>query len=676
MDMKHSRFVGILLVAMLFSGVNVYAQLIRIQGHVTNEQGKSIPYVNIINPKNNEFIETADEEGRYNLLAEKNGQLKFTCVGYETKTIKVTDKQIVDVVLKDAVIELKEVEIVSQAVKKVVPEPTDIEIKGNYIHLKTRIPVPKETFSSHRRLVIQPSIYDVTSKKRFLMTPVVFDGKSYNTTQLRMYNYDIKQDPLHAYILVKRTSPKERDIITYYDSLYVDYLQHDYRADVHLAMENYRYILYKDSFSIARGTINPLRFLEYNFSAFSLKDDKYIPKPVMQLHDSKGEINLVFVVGKADLDDKNPQNKEELDRLSKELQALESNPDAAIQNFYITGIASPDGLLETNQKLAKRRTDRALKRILLQLNATTRKTIDVKSDAVVATWKDVSELLRKDAKPEIAEEVDKLIKQYGDYTYLFNRAIKSKPFYKIIANNYLPRLRKVQYTYEYTIFRSLTDKEIKGLYQKDPKGLSRFEFYRMIDTTSDLTEKEKYCKEAIEVYDNFIYAANELAVLNIQRNTPSPEILQQYVSKSAPAEVLSNQAIALLNQGKYSKADSVLSLAPVEIVPNNLKAIVKAMAGHYDESFEQVASTSPLNEVVMLLVMKKNKEAWEKCRMLNTGTAREYYVKAIAANRTDNLGDAIMCIEKALELDPSLLETAKIDADVLDLLPNEQIIKN
>lgn len=73
----------------------------------------------------------------------------------------------------------------------------------------------------------------------------------------------------------------------------------------HLAMENYRNIIYRDSFSIARGTVNPLRFLEYKFSAFSLTDEKYLPKPVMQLRDTKGEVNLTFLVGKADLDDKN-----------------------------------------------------------------------------------------------------------------------------------------------------------------------------------------------------------------------------------------------------------------------------------------------------------------------------------------------------------------------------------
>ena len=673
---KRDRLIGILLAAMLLLGADAYAQRMRVQGHVTNQQGKSIPNVNIIDPVTNERIEISDEDGRYSVLAERHGSLKYTCVGYEDKTVKVGGKQIINVVLKDAVIELDEVTVISKVKDKGVPEPTDIEIKGNYFHLKTRVPVPKEMFTSNRRLVLQPSIYDVTQKKRLLLRPVVFDGGTYNTTQRRMYDYNIEQDPLHEYIQVKTTSSRNGDIIAYHDSIYIEYLQHDYRADVHLAMENYRAIIYRDSFSIARGTVNPLRFLEYKFSAFNLTDEKYLPKPVMQLRDTKGEVNLTFVVGKADLDDKNPQNQVELNRLNQELHAIEMNPEASLKSFHITGVASPDGSYESNLRLAKLRTDKALDRILSQLDPETRKLLEVKSDASVASWKEVAELLLKDSRQDTADEITELIKRYGEKNYQLNRALKSKPFYKEVAAVYLPKLRKVQYTYGYSIFRSLTDEEIMQLYKKDPKELTRFEYYRMIATAKTPDEKERYCKEALELYDNFTYAANELAVLNIQKDTPDSKILEPFVSKSAPVELLSNQAIALLHEGKYTKADSVLTLLPEGVVADDLQAIVQAMAGYYDDAFEKVAATSPFNEVIMLLAMKKNKEAWEKVSQLNTGSAREYYVKAIAANRMEKVGEALTYIEKALELDPSLLETARVDGDIIDLLPEEQKIKN
>lgn len=657
-------------------GTDVYAQRIRIQGHVTDRQGKSIPNVNIMNPETNERIEISDEDGRYSVLAEKNGALKYTCVGYEDKTVKIAGKQIVDVVLKDAVIELGEVTVVSKIKNKVVPEPTDIEIKGNYFHLKTRVPVPKEMFSSHRRLILQPSIYDVTLKKRLLMRPVVFDGENYNTTQERMYDYDLDQDPLHEYIQVKNTSSRKSDIIAYHDSLYIEYLKHDYRADVHLAMENYRTIIYRDSFSIAQGTVNPLRFLEYKFSAFDLTDERFIPKPVMQLRDTKGEVNLTFIVGKADIDDKNPQNQIDLDRLNKELHGIEMNPDASLKSFHIVGVASPDGAYESNLRLAKQRTEKALERILSQLDPETRKYLEVKSDATVASWKEVAELMKKDTLQKTAEEVEMLIQQYEKNSLQLQRALKAKPYYAQISSTYLPKLRKVQYTYGYSVFRTLTDDEIRQLYKKDPKELTRFEYYRMIIMTKDSVEREKYCKEALELYDNFTYAANELAVLNIQKDTPDSKILEPFVSKSAPAELLSNQAIALLHEGKYTKADSVLALVPEEAVSGDLKAIVQAMAGYCEDAFDKVAATSPFNEVVMLLAMKRNEEAWDKISQMSISTGREYYIKAIAANRLEKVGEAIMSIELALSLDPSLLEIARVDGDIIDLLPEEQKIKN
>ncbi|GAB6866708.1 carboxypeptidase-like regulatory domain-containing protein [Bacteroides acidifaciens] len=674
-NLKRGRLIGVLFVAMMLVGMDAFAQRIRVQGHITNPQGKSVPNVNVLNPVNDERIEMSDEDGRYSVLVEKNGSLKFTCVGYEDKTVKVAGKQILDVVLKDAVIELDEVTITSKVKDKVIPEPTDIEIKGNYFHLKTRVPVPKEMFNSHRRLVLQPSIYDVTLKKRLLMRPVVFDGGTYNTTQKRMYDYDLDKDPLHEYIQVKTTSSRKRDIIAYHDSIYIEYLQHDYRADVHLAMENYRNIIYRDSFSIARGTVNPLRFLEYKFSAFNLTDEKYLPKPVMQLRDTKGEVNLTFLVGKADLDDKNPHNQLELNRLNEELRAIETNPDASLKSFHITGVASPDGSYERNLQLAQLRTNKALERILSQLDPETRKLLEVKADAAVASWKEVAELLKKDAKPEIAKEVEDLIKQYESVPYRLNNVLKSKPFYKEISATYLPKLRKVQYTYGYSIFRLLTDDEIRGLYNTNPKELTRFEYYRMITMAKTPDEREKYCREALELYDNFTYAANELAVSNIQKDAPDSRILEPFVSKSAPVELLSNQAIALLHEGKYTKADSVLTLVPEGVVSEDLQAIVQALAGYYKDAFEKVAATSPFNEVVMLLAMKRNEEAWEKISAMNVTTAREYYVKAIVANRLEKVGDAIMSIEKALELDPSLLETARVDGDIIDLLPEEQKLK-
>lgn len=664
---------GVVCLLLFILSSEVSAQRIRIQGHITNTHGKSVPDVNIIDPITNERIEISDEDGRYVVKAEKSGSLKYTCIGYEDQTVELKGRQVVNVVLKDAVFELDEVTVTSKIKDKVVPEPTDIEIKGNYFHLKTRIPVPKELFSTNRRLVIQPSLYDINDQKRLLMRPMVFDGDAFQITQKRMYHGNEKNDPLHEYITVKSTPYRQSDVLVYHDSIYIQELKHDYRADVHLAMENYRFVVYRDSFSIARGTVNPLRFLDYQFSASHITDRRYLPRPVMQLRDTQGEVNLTFVINQPDLDDRNPQNQRELNRLNDELAAIEQNPDASLHSFHITGVASPDGSYAANLRLAKMRTDKALERILARLTPESRSSLKVQSDAEVASWDTVVALLRKDSLYTRADEIEGLMHQYKSYR--LNQALKGKPYYQELATRYLPSLRKVRYTYEYSIFRTLTDAEIHQLYQQRPQELTRFEYYRMIATAATPAEKERLCKEAMALHHHFSYAANELAYCMIEQGTPDSRILQPFVSATAPAELLSNQIIALLDEGKYASADSLLSFLPETEHFTQLRAITGALAGYHTETFDAVAATSPLNKVVMLLAMKRNEEAWQQLQTLPVQTAREYYVKAIAANRLDYINEALICINKALELEPSLIETARLDGDVIDLLPEEQKIK-
>lgn len=664
---------GVVCLLLFILSSEVSAQRIRIQGHITNTHGKSVPDVNIIDPITNERIEISDEDGRYMVKAEKSGSLKYTCIGYEDQTVELKGRQVVNVVLKDAVFELDEVTVTSKIKDKVVPEPTDIEIKGNYFHLKTRIPVPKELFSTNRRLVIQPSLYDINDQKRLLMRPMVFDGDAFQITQKRMYHGNEKNDPLHEYITVKSTPYRQSDVLVYHDSIYIQELKHDYRADVHLAMENYRFVVYRDSFSIARGTVNPLRFLDYQFSASHITDRRYLPRPVMQLRDTQGEVNLTFVINQADLDDRNPQNQRELNRLNDELAAIEQNPDASLHSFHITGVASPDGSYAANLRLAKMRTDKALERILARLTPESRSSLKVQSDAEVASWDTVVALLRKDSLYTRADEIEELMHQYKSYR--LNQALKGKPYYQELATRYLPSLRKVRYTYEYSIFRTLTDAEIHQLYQQRPQELTRYEYYRMIATAATPAEKERLCREAMALHHHFSYAANELAYCMIEQGTPDSRILQPFVSATAPAELLSNQIIALLDEGKYASADSLLSFLPETEHFTQLRAITGALAGYHTETFDAVAATSPLNKVVMLLAMKRNEEAWQQLQTLPVQTAREYYVKAIAANRLDYINEALICINKALELEPSLIETARLDGDVIDLLPEEQKIK-
>ena len=136
------------------------------------------------------------------------------------------------------------------------------------------------------------------------------------------------------------------------DSIYIEYLQHDYRcrcASGDGKLPEYHLSVTLSPLHAERSTAS---FLEYKFSAFSLTDREIPSKPVHAVADTKGEVNLTFLVGKADLDDKNPQNQVELNRLNQELRAIETNPDASLKSFHITGWLRRIRVLATNLRLA------------------------------------------------------------------------------------------------------------------------------------------------------------------------------------------------------------------------------------------------------------------------------------------------------------------------------------
>lgn len=124
-------------------------------------------------------------------------------------------------------------------------------------------------------MIIQPGVYNVTREQMIFLEPLVFDGKEYAITQERMYDYDSGQDPLSRYVQVKSSSSRKDDLVGYSDSTYVENVNDDFRCDMMVSMENYNRVLYRDTFVIARGVVNPLRFLEYEIPGSAVKNENF-----------------------------------------------------------------------------------------------------------------------------------------------------------------------------------------------------------------------------------------------------------------------------------------------------------------------------------------------------------------------------------------------------------------
>ena len=96
-------------------------------------------------------------------------------------------------------------------------------------------------------------------------------------------------------------------------------------------------------------------------------------------------------------------------------------------------------------------------------------------------------------------------------------------------------------------------------------------------------------------------------------------LLEKFVGEDAPQEVNTNQLIALLNAGHFSKADSVAAFVNKSEDNRLLLAVNDVLNGRYDD-YETVAATGERNECCLLLAMNRNDEAMalaKKLRMTN-----------------------------------------------------------
>lgn len=662
---------GILLLAVILP---LSAREINVRGTVTNLDDEPLYRVSIYNAVTNKLVGVTNEDGKYLVKIDSEATLLFSSLGYDEKQVAVHGELTVDVVLEPSAVALQEVVVSAKRITdNVVPEPTDIEVKGNYFHIKTRVKIPKELFSTDARMIIQPGIYNVTRGKMIFLSPLVFDGQEYAITQERMYDYDVKQDPLAQYVKIKASSSRKDDLVGYNDSTYVENPNDDFRCDMMVAMENYNRVLYRDTFVIARGVVNPLRFLEYEIPGSAVKNESFFPQPEMQLRDTKGDVNLTFPVNKSQLNLNDGNNREEMNRLIARLRAVENDPNARLKSFSIAGTASPEGNYAKNEQLAQQRMSSAMELVLQELNESTRRQLEIGTKASVETWDRVVALLRADGKSQEADAIQAVIDKYPDDPNRQSRGVVALPFYRpLITEQYLPQLRRVSYELLFSQYRYLTDDEIKELYRENSGDLTRNEFWRLYNMADSKAEREAICRRALEVYPKFLVAATDLAAMLIEQGKPDAELLVPYLGmKEIPDETRFNQVIAWLSVGKFVQADSLAAELPDTGAYHKAKVYSAALNGRYEEVIQEISAESPFNEVLMLLAIKANDQAWEKAKLLGN-SARENYIKAVAANRVDEVVLALSYLESAFKKDPSLRDIASIDGDVLDLLQEDE----
>lgn len=648
------------------------ARMINLRGTVLQANTKE-PLVNvsITNADTEKLIGSTNDEGKFTLMVDDQARLIFSHLACEDTDVPVNGQMILDVTMMPSARQLDEILVTAKRKARLFVGDAELIMKGNYVYLHKPVEIDHRIFSSSKRITFQPAIYNVTRRELTYLKPVVFDGFRYDITQRRMLDWDASKDPLTPYKEIKETGRRTNDTILLVDSLYVENPKDEFVTIVTAAMENYNRVISTETFQIAHGTINPMRMLDYRLNAPSMTDKRYLPEPEVALRSTQGDVNLVFNVGKSNLDLSLGDNAREIEGMVSEFRVIESDPNMALKSFVISGTASPEGNYKRNEQLANQRMRSALEIIRQAVPQSLMNYATVSSEASVAPWADVVALMRADSLESEADQVQAILDATGDINTQGAR-IRRLPFYNsVIAETYLPRLRRVHYQIETQRYRALTDEEIAELYAKNYRDMSRYEYWRLYQQTSDPKKKEEIMRRALEVHPKFLAAATDLSALLINENRPDDSILAPFFTDPAtvtqlPQETRYAMGVSALEAGRYSYADSLLYELPDTPEFHKGKVYSSALVGDFNSVIQEISEDSPTNEVVILLALRNNAAAWKKAEKLGD-TPRELYLKAVAANRNNEYLKAMTYLREAIAGDPELRNTAATDGDLIEI---------
>lgn len=668
--MKLSLKTGVLMVC-LCGCLSLYSQdkTMEIKGTIMDDDG--LPAMSIVirdKTIEGKVYGVTDLDGNFKIKASPDAILHFSGLTYAPKTVKLNGKRQVNVVMSFESQQLSEVVITAKRiVQKITPEPTDIEIVGNQYIIRPKVKIPKKLFKPDCRIIVQPTLVNLTRGTERLFSPAVVTGRKYTITLERILEFKLDSDPLRPYYTdSKRMSGYE--VISYTDSLYLENPDDECRCDIYMYLVKYTKTTYQDTVVIAKGTVNPMRFFESNLATRHITGEEYIPRPKKQMRGDRGQVNLTFLINSAKIDDTVPQNTVELNKMQEKLNSIEEDKSSEFISFSITGISSPEGSYAGNLRLAQKRTQTAKETILRFLSPVTTLAIQdsITSDARVESWQRVAELMERDSIP--TNGIREILENYSDNPDIQSFQIVRLPEYRnIIKDRYLKLLRRVEYSYNYSVMRLLNDEEIRQIYEKNYKNLAQYEFWRMLVNARTEQEKEKICRQALELYPDFMFIANELAVLLIEKGEPDASLLKSFADNLAPVELLCNHIIALLHEREYALANGVAALLPHNEMTEDILALCKAYSGNYQFAYDYFAPQGGVNEVVLLLALKRNEEAFEKAEEL-PDNALAYYLRATAANRLEKLTEAFAYLKRAIAENPKYKDIARIDGDLTDLL--------
>lgn len=673
---------------------------------------KGMPYHGL---KEIDIAEADPYTGYYELKCYANGWL-LVRVGLSSELRPVENQLQINFNIRGAV-SLGQVVVQAQNTTpnelRVIPKAT--ARFGNVLPLTLTLPIGDHYGKTNARFVYQPFVVDCTTDKiEAYGRPYILEGREYHATQNRRMGYDLSRDTLQAFVDADKTLTQEAFVLNYTDTIHLKHADRNYAVFGSFSFMDYNNTYYsKTSMVNTCRNILLMDFLEIpKFKPYYLDFEDYKKVAERKERPVPGEIQINFLINEAKPDMNDSSTVEQLNSLVSLLNDISSG--AVLKSLSIEGVASPDGNYDSNLKLARKRTDFLQDFIGQRLQVS---GYERKSGARVTSWNELADtvmaydtLLARKLK-----EVIDLKKNHNQNSV----AVKRSGLLEALTP-YLEKMRKVTYTCIYIVNRPLTPNEILQKYRANANDVFLpYEYWNLYQMVKDSAELEVLYKKGAAVskaYENgrpWMLPECLLAASYINRDTSDVSLLSPFVDCTSisasdkrpklnfvkrdfngyetivnPEAVVANYLIMCIMERDFERASvaaQILAQARKEEYAE-LIAFAHCMRGAFynnPEVFKRVAATSPVNEVVLNLMMETNRNnayAQNALEKLSQDTPLYWYLKAVLADRMDqgqslsfDLPEAVQCLVKCFQMDESFISRAQKDGSLKEATVDEAI---
>lgn len=685
------------------------------------------------------------------VLDDKNSVVLIYAMGYEAQIIKRAEfgsKRQITLKKDEKIVE--GVEVVEDRIRKGLDAKFDgAEHPGGPMTRSVNFIIPYR-LTSNMRIVAQPVFYDridITDSELdtvFAYRSVVYnDNSEYKISQARrmdfhpekydslqycysMNNVYIDYDSVYdeeAHKKVYREDKSRIDIYTGKDTIYVHLIDsvsgcdpnpaHPYPLAAIVNVVDYNTILHTETKGDNGERNAPLKFLDFEFAEFKPDSMAFYEEPDVVNVPHNGEMRLNFEVGKWHLSLEDSVNYKHMKELTESLQEIENDSENRTLDYVcIYGMASPDGNLQQNLDLARKRAGELKSKIRTKTHITDGKPI-------VASWEQVADSLERDGYTTVANEI-------REFVVTNKRGISSIPSYnKELMETYLNKFRSVHYKYEETRREKKNPALILKDYKKDPWSVYYSGYWILFNHLTDKKQLREVARNALKVtrfdenrnnpdkhYGYWPYAASILAHACVATDTIDYTILDPFLdlelykdsvdgkmklpafdsSKgfgstkieryfNAPENAANQLIMTLKGQSSTRKGKiehlEIIASAGGEAKYDTLIAFSRCMRGEYEKdsvAWRMVASTSPTNSVVMNLAMHRTTKdttylaAAAEDTLHLPDNAVSNYLKSILCLRKKAFDSSKMNLAISFCKDIKMIALANNDKD---LIPND-----